>query len=76
MCPDYGSKCAFFHSDEKTLDSFKHIGHTENYVEFVRTYLENVKMFGSSVDTDPIYTQMAEFDLCSVQSYCSGPKIK
>lgn len=74
MAPEYGATCGFFPVDEETLDYLKLTGRKEEQVEIIREYLMANNMFYDSSMVEPVYTDVIELDLSTVETALSGPK--
>lgn len=73
MAPEYGATCGFFPVDEETLQYLLLTGRSKEQVELVKTYLTENDMF-NRYDTEPVYTEIIELDLSTIQTSLSGPK--
>lgn len=74
MAPEYGATCGFFPVDEETLDYMKLTGRSKEHIEIVRSYLKANGMFYERGLLDPVYTDIIELDLSTVEVALSGPK--
>ncbi len=74
MAPEYGATCGFFPVDEETLNYLKLTGRSEEQLELIRTYLQANGMFYSDKKEEPVYTDIIELDLSTVETALSGPK--
>ncbi len=74
MAPEYGATCGFFPVDDKALNYLKLTGRTEEQVELIRTYLQANGLFYSEGMEEPVYTEVIELDLSTVETALSGPK--
>lgn len=74
MAPEYGATCGFFPVDEETLEYLKLTGRAQEQVELIREYLKINDMFYDSSKDEPVYTEILELDLSTVESALSGPK--
>ncbi|NLK27184.1 MAG: aconitate hydratase AcnA, partial [Clostridiales bacterium] len=73
MAPEYGATCGFFPVDDETLDYLRLTGRSEEHVALVRAYLEENEMF-CNYQEEPVYTEVIELDLSSIETALSGPK--
>lgn len=73
MAPEYGATCGFFPVDEETLQYLLLTGRSKEQVELVKTYLTENDMF-NRYETEPVYTEVIELDLGTIQTSLSGPK--
>ncbi|XP_072173901.1 cytoplasmic aconitate hydratase-like [Diadema setosum] len=76
MCPEYGATIGFFPIDEESIVYLKQTGRDEHRIRCIEAYLKATKMFRdfSKADEDPIFSQVVELDLATVNSCVSGPK--
>ncbi|HKL80065.1 MAG TPA: aconitase family protein, partial [Mobilitalea sp.] len=74
MAPEYGATCGFFPVDEETLDYLELTGRSAEQVELIRTYLMTNGMYYDSLQEEPVYTEVIELDLSTVDTALSGPK--
>ncbi len=73
MSPEYGSTVAICPIDQMTLDYLRLSGRDAAQVALVDAYARAQGMFGAS-DVDPVYADVVEFDLASVEPSIAGPK--
>ena len=74
MSPEYGATCGFFPVDEEALNYLKLTGRTDEQIGLVRAYLEANGLFYSDKKQEPVYTEVIELDLSTVETALSGPK--
>ena len=74
MSPEYGATCGYFPVDEETLDYMLLTGRGKEHVELVKSYLQANDMFYEEGLAEPIYTDVIELDLSTVETALSGPK--
>ncbi|MHB2165525.1 aconitate hydratase AcnA [Alsobacter sp. R-9] len=74
MAPEYGATCGFFPVDTETLDFLKTSGRAPARVALVEKYAKAQGMFRSRVTPDPVFTDVLELDLGTVQPSLAGPK--
>jgi aconitate hydratase len=74
MAPEYGATCGFFPVDEETLEYLLLTGRSKEHVERVKAYLMANNMFYEKGLTEPLYTDIIELDLSTVETALSGPK--
>ncbi|XP_078251250.1 cytoplasmic aconitate hydratase [Rhinoraja longicauda] len=76
MCPEYGATAAFFPVDNISIKYLEQTGRDQSKLSYIERYLRAVGMFRDFNDPsqDPEFTQIAELDLSTVVSCCSGPK--
>jgi aconitate hydratase len=74
MCPEYGATIAIFPIDEMTLDYLKLTGREPEQVALVEAYAKAQGMFRRIGDPDPVYTEVVELNLSTVEPCLAGPK--
>ena len=74
MAPEYGATCGFFPVDDETLEYLLLTGRTEEHVETVKKYLQANNMFYEEGMGEPVYTEVIELDLSTVETALAGPK--
>jgi aconitate hydratase len=74
MCPEYGATSALFPVDRQTLRYLEQTGRPKELIELVERYTRAQGMFRSDGDPTPIFDELIEVDLGSVQASVSGPK--
>ncbi len=72
MAPEYGATCGFFPVDARTLEFWRATGRDDHRVRLAGEYYRAQGMFRS--DADPIFTDVVEFDLASVEPSLAGPR--
>jgi aconitate hydratase len=74
MCPEYGATIAIFPIDEMTLDYLRLTGRDAARVQLVEVYAKAQGIFRTRHDADPIYSELLELDLSTVEPSLAGPK--
>jgi aconitate hydratase len=74
MAPEYGATCGFFPIDEQTLDYLKLTGRDADNVALVKAYAQAQGMWRAENTPDPIFTDVVELDLRSIEPSLAGPK--
>ena len=74
MAPEYGATCGFFPVDQITLDYLHLSGRDEHRIKLVEAYSRAQGMFRDSETPDPIFTDILELDMGTVQPSLAGPK--
>ncbi len=74
MSPEYGSTVAIFPIDELTLDYLKLTGRSQAQIALVRAYAQAQGLFRTDRSPDPIFTDILELDLGTVEPSIAGPK--
>jgi aconitate hydratase len=73
MAPEYGATCVIFPVDAATLDYLRFTGRSEEQVALVETYTKEQGMFARPGDPDPVYSELVELDLATVEPSLAGP---
>ena len=73
MSPEYGSTVAICPIDEMTLDYLNLTGRESRQVALVEAYAKDQGLFGTG-SSDPVYTDVIEFDLGTIEPCIAGPK--
>lgn len=74
MAPEYGATVGFFPVDEETLNYLKLSGRDDETIDLVERYCKEQGLFRSKNSPDPMYTEILELDLGSVETSLAGPK--
>jgi aconitate hydratase len=74
MSPEYGSTCAIFPIDDETLKYLKLTGRSEAHIAHVRAYAQAQGMFRTDASPEPLYTDVLELDLGTVEPSLAGPR--
>jgi aconitate hydratase len=74
MCPEYGATIAIFPIDEMTLDYLKLTGREPEQVALVEAYAKAQGMFRRAGDPEPVYSEVVELNLSTVEPCLAGPK--
>src|SRR5205823_1299325 len=74
MCPEYGATIAIFPIDEMTLDYLRLTGRERRRVELVEAYAKAQRLFRHPGDPDPVYSEVIELDLATIEPSLAGPK--
>jgi aconitate hydratase len=74
MCPEYGATIAIFPIDAMTLDYLRLTGRDKARVELVEAYARSQGLFRQTGDPDPVYSDIVELDLGSVEPSLAGPR--
>lgn len=73
MAPEYGATMGFFPVDEETLSYLRRTGRDEATIELVRRYCTEQGLFRTDDTPDPIFTDVLELDLSTVEPSMAGP---
>jgi len=74
MAPEYGATCGFFPIDQATLDYLRLTGRDEQTIALVETYAKAQGLWHDKNADDPVFTDILELDLTSIESSLAGPK--
>ena len=74
MAPEYGATMGFFPADSETLAYLKQTGRSERLIRWVEAYLREQGLFRTNETPDPVFSQVIELDLRTVQPSLAGPK--
>jgi aconitate hydratase len=73
MSPEYGSTCTIFPIDELTLDYLTFTGRSAAQVALVEAYAKRQGLWHDPSADAPVYSEIAELDLSSVEPSLAGP---
>src|SRR5688572_24178526 len=73
MAPEYGATCGFFPVDADTIKYLKATGRTPERVALVEAYCKAQGMWREP-GAAPVYTDVLELDLATVEPSMAGPK--
>jgi aconitate hydratase len=74
MSPEYGATCAVLPVDDETVDFLEFSARDRDQIKLVQEYMKAQGMYHSPVSPDPVYTDIIELDLGSVEPCIAGPK--
>jgi aconitate hydratase len=73
MSPEYGATCGFFPVDDETLKYLRLTGRPKERIALVEAYCKENALWHEP-DEEPIYSQIVELDLSSVEPSLAGPR--
>ncbi len=73
MAPEYGATCGFFPTDVETLRYLRATGRGHS-ADLLERYAKEQGIFRTDDTPDPIFTDMLELDLSTVEPSLAGPK--
>jgi aconitate hydratase len=73
MAPEYGATMGFFPVDQETLNYLRLTGRPDAAVRGVEAYCKEQGIFRATQSADPLYTDIVELDLGTVQPSLAGP---
>ncbi|WP_028399899.1 aconitate hydratase AcnA [Ectobacillus panaciterrae] len=74
MAPEYGATCGFFPIDDISLNYLRLTGRSEEQIRIVEEYCKANGLFYTYDSEDPIYTELVQIDLTTIEPSLSGPK--
>ena len=74
MAPEYGATIGFFPVDEETLAYLRFTGRPKDVVALVEAYSKEQGLFRTAESPDPVFTDVVELDLDTVEPSLAGPK--
>jgi aconitate hydratase len=74
MAPEYGATCGFFPICAETLDYMKGTARSAAQVALVEAYAKAQGMYWTPKAPEPVFSDMIELDLASVEPSMAGPK--
>ena len=74
MAPEYGATCGFFPVDATTLDYLRLTGRDEARIALVEAYSRAQGLWRDTQSADPVFTEVIELDLSTVEPSLAGPK--
>src|SRR5256714_7292923 len=74
MCPEYGATSALFPVDAQTLRYLETTGREREHLELVERYCREQGLFRTDGMETPVFSELLELDLASVEPSLAGPK--
>ncbi len=74
MAPEYGATVSYFPPDQETLNYLALTARTPAQVRLVEWYLKEQGMFRTDDTPDPVFSDVLELDLATLQPSLAGPK--
>ena len=74
MAPEYGATCGIFPIDEETIRYLQLTGRDEAQCRLVEAYAKAQGMWRTNGQSDPVYTDVLELDMSTVEPSLAGPK--
>ncbi len=74
MCPEYGSTIAIFPIDAMTLDYLRLTARDADRIRLVEAYAKAQGLFRSPEAPEPVYTDVIELDLATIEPSLAGPR--
>src|SRR3984893_16530966 len=74
MCPEYGATSALFPVDGQTLRYLEMTGRAPEHIELVERYCKEQGLFRVDGAGTPVFSELLELDLASVEPSLAGPR--
>jgi aconitate hydratase len=74
MAPEYGATCGIFPVDQVTLDYLRFTGRSAEHVALVEAYMKTQGLFHDASSPEPMFTDVLELALDSVEPSVAGPR--
>ena len=74
MCPEYGATAALFPPDQETLRYLEATGREPELIDLVERYTKAQGLFRTDEAPTPVFSQLIELDLATVEPSLAGPK--
>ncbi|HET9030700.1 MAG TPA: aconitate hydratase AcnA [Candidatus Aquilonibacter sp.] len=74
MSPEFGSTCAIFPIDDRTLEYLRLTGRTDDHVALVEAYAKAQGLFRTDDMPDAEYSDVLHLDLAEVEPNVAGPR--
>jgi len=74
MSPEYGATCGYFPVDTETLRYLRMTGRPDPLIDLVERYTRAQGLFREDSTPDPMFTDLLELDLSTVEASLAGPR--
>src|SRR6202521_1210828 len=74
MSPEYGATCGFSPIDEDRIGYLENTGRSKDRVALVKAYAKAQGLYRTKNTPDPVFTDVIELDLQTVEPSLAGPK--
>ena len=74
MSPEYGATMGFFPVDQETLRYLANTGRNPEAIDLVERYCKEQGLFHTEETPDPVFSDIIELDMSTVQPSLAGPK--
>jgi aconitate hydratase len=74
MAPEYGATCGFFPIDAETIRYLEFTGRDPHRVRLVEQYAKAQGMWRDATTPEPLFTELLELDLGTVEPSLAGPR--
>jgi len=74
MAPEYGATMGFFPVDDETINYLRLTGRDESLLSLVKDYYTTQGMYRTDQSTEPVFSDVIELDLSTIEPTLAGPK--
>jgi aconitate hydratase len=74
MAPEYGATAALFPVDDETLRYLRLTGRPDDLVDLVERYCKTQALFRTDETPDPVFNDLLELDLGTIEPSVAGPR--
>jgi aconitate hydratase len=74
MSPEFGATASLFPVDARTLEYLRDTGRSSEHIDLVERYCREQGLFRTDESETPVFNEMLELDLASVEPSLAGPK--
>ncbi len=74
MSPEFGATASLFPVDEQTLRYLRQTGRSPAHIELVERYCKEQGLFRTDDSDTPVFSELLELDLASVEPSVAGPR--
>ncbi len=74
MAPEYGATIGYFPVDDETLRYLQLTGRDPDLIKLVEAYCKEQGLFRTDASADPVFTDILELDLATVEPSLAGPR--
>jgi aconitate hydratase len=74
MAPEYGATCGFFPVDQVTLEYLRFTGRDPHRIALVEAYARAQGLWREEGQPEPVFTDMLELDMGTVEPSLAGPR--
>ncbi len=74
MAPEYGATAAIFPVDDETLRYMHMTGRSDDLIDLVERYCKEQSLFRTDETPDPVFNDLLELDLGTVEPSVAGPR--
>lgn len=74
MAPEYGATCGFFPVDQITIDYLDLTGRDKQITDLVKAYAKAQGLWRDQDTKDPVFSEVVELNLSTIEPSLAGPK--